>query len=187
MATINLESGDCLNIPYDCIVTVENGIVLVKKKEPEFKKGDFVAGTDSDGDTLISIYDKKDGDIFNLLASYADWLNELRINDICYPLWVNRFATEEEKQILIEKLHEAGKDWDAGKCEVVDLVWKPREGDKCFYPLFNENGFYPCISIFNNTGADNNLLESNYMFSTKELCQDFCNKANELLKNAKKY
>lgn len=170
---IKLQSGDRLNIPDDCIVTVENGVVLVKKKEPEFKKGDFL--TTSLG--IILIFEKYVPD------GYFDSLFNTDIKEDNKGWAVNkaRFATEEEKQILIEKLHDAGKDWDAEKCEVVDYVWEPKIHDTVFIPK-TFNGIYKVTEF-----KVLHKYHTEFLFKTEELCQDFCNKANELLKNVKKF
>jgi hypothetical protein len=48
-------------------------------------------------------------------------------NDIIRPL------TKSEKQIVIDKLHEQGKDWDAEKMEIIDYQWRAEKGGLYWY------------------------------------------------------
>ena len=41
--------------------------------------------------------------------------------------------TEEEKKLLLDALHEKGKDWDFEKMEIVDYRWRAEIGGKYWY------------------------------------------------------
>lgn len=61
-----------------------------------------------------------DGDDFNTKINFS-------YNDIIRPL------TEAEKQIVIDRLHKHGKDWDAEKMEIVDYRWRAKMDGKYWY------------------------------------------------------
>lgn len=176
---IKLNAGANLVIPDGCKATIKNGVVSIEKDEQEFKKGDFL--TTNSG--IIFIFDKYVSDEYfdSLFNTYRKEYNK------GWAVNKARFATEEEKQILIEKLHEAGKDWDAEKCEVIDYEWKPNIDEHYYLAGFTERGYRP--TIFTNTGTffDKEVFNSKIFFKTDKLCQDFCNKVNELLRNTKRF
>ncbi len=51
-----------------------------------------------------------------------------------------RLATSEEKQWLLDKIHEKGIDWDAEKKQLVDWRWKPKNSSKKYG--FSKSGKY---------------------------------------------
>ena len=90
-----------------------------------------------------------------------------------------RPATDTEKQLLIDALHTAGKDWDADKKEIVEYRWKPKEGDEYFYVT------PPCgVSSYwwNGKAADESIYRYGNCFRTKEEAQVMAEKFKKLLK-----
>lgn len=186
---IKLNAGDNLVIPAGCKATVNNGIILIEKIEPEFKKGDFVTNR-SGSDNIICIFSAI-GDNGGIISFAGSQISRTYISTKEGLGWgfVNEFklATEEEEQLLISKLHEAGKDWDAEKLEVVDYEWKPNVNEYYYLAGITEHGYNPTRFINTSTHFDEEVFNSKVVFKTTKLCQAFCDQANELLKNAQKF
>lgn len=95
------------------------------------KMGDFIYNEFAGGN-YIDIY-KNEKDFF---ASFKFEANNLTLkpSEIPYAWCSNiRPATEEEKQILLNALHEKGKDWDFEKLEIVDYRWRAKIDNKYWY------------------------------------------------------
>ena len=93
------------------------------------KNGDFCAIDEDDGYRTLFIYDGKiprDG-YFSYHACRFRVLTSINPNGGVKG--TPRPATEEEQGELLEALHSIGKDWDAEKMELVDLKWKPKDGE----------------------------------------------------------
>ncbi|WP_028896696.1 hypothetical protein [Prevotella sp. HUN102] len=108
---VELQSGDRIRIPDGCKATVSDNEVVVEKKK-EFSNGDVLMSHEngvsvifreySDGGTFSSHYDNRRG----------------RGMDILWRSDAFRHATEEEKQLLFDRMKEEGLWWDAEKMEV---------------------------------------------------------------------
>jgi len=105
-------------------------VVEVTPKE-EFKDGDILHHSDSDGEwNFIVIYKSRNR---NCVVSYAciggkDGAMDLTINDFWFGCNL-RLATQDEKQILFDKLEEVGKRWDPEKKVIEDIPEEPKIGD----------------------------------------------------------
>ena len=118
---VELQCGDIITIPEGCKAIVKDGIVTIKK--------DF-----EDGDVLHSIY----GDLmliykescssecfsshFNMKHNYNTGWNTLYF----------RHATEEEKQLLFDKMKEQELQWNAEEKRVEKIRWRAKEGEEYF-------------------------------------------------------
>ena len=108
----------------------------------------------------------------------------LDINEGTY--FVNRIATEEEKQKLFDALAKEGKTWDSEKKAVVDLKWKPNVGDDYYSILFsNKYGFFPLCYGWDNSSVDMDLHNKGWVFRTREECEEFCNLLNDAINSVK--
>ena len=97
-----------------------------------------------------------------------------------------RKATEEEKQLLLSKLHKIDKDWDEEKKEIVDWKWEPHEGEDVYYPLFSCGEFISSKATWFDDDIDViNLKGKGYIFHTDEEATSLCDKLNEAIKNVK--
>ena len=169
-------------------VQIENGRLIVvyecaTPEAPKFKRGDFLCR----GADWIFILDFIDegGVIFYKALFDVDGKAVFGFNNCgigCFSYNI-RLATPEEKQLLLDKMREQGKDWDGEK--VIDWVWKPKMGEAywcvVFSPLRAERVEW-C-----NDSVDNERLKDNRVFATEDLAQQILTELQELLKNAKKY
>lgn len=98
-----------------------------------------------------------------------------------------RYATEEEKQKLIDALAKEGKVWDAEKKAVVDLEWRPYMGEIYYSPLFYHYNYlfksydYTWRDLF----IDNYIYDKGWCFKTKEECEAFCVRLNKAIMEVK--
>lgn len=177
---------------------VVDGVMIVSPKEEkvdvsQFITGDIITcGWDENGKSCswVSILDGRieeyDGRYFIEEFCYM-YLSE-RNNPLCTEhdssdaaTWV-RYATEEEKQKLFDALAKEGKAWDAEKKEVVDVKWKPKDGDIYYSPLYtNVSCFSSCCYLWDNSPFDTNLYNRNWCFKTREACDEFCQKLNDCI------
>lgn len=113
----------------ECAEQVKNLINEPEKYTP--KKGDFIYNEYLEAN-FIDIY-KNEKDFFASFEIEADNLT-LKSGEFPYSMCSNiRPATEEEKQLLLNALHEKGKDWDFKKLEIVDYRWRAKIDNKYFY------------------------------------------------------
>ena len=88
-----------------------------------------------------------------------------------------RHATDSEKQLLLDKMHEAGYDWDAEKCEVVTYKWRPEDGECYFVPAALSHALYHSYT-FSDSTVDCMYLERGLICKTEE---DAVNMAKKML------
>lgn len=101
--------------------------------------------------------------------------------------WV-RYATEEEKKNLFDKLKEHGLAWDSEKKELVKLKWKPQEHKEYYSPYFDTNpreSFICNKNVWCESLIDEELYERGWCFKTSEECQVFCFKLNQAIEGVK--
>ena len=174
---IKFNAKDTVRIPDGCKAIIKDGVVTFEKeesKEQEFKRGDVIVSTMNEilivdvhsfeNSILRSFVNiKEDGTLFN--SSYSSW-NE-------HHAW--RLATEDEKQLLFDKMKEQGLKWNAEEKRVETIRW--RAEDRCRYYLVTG-----CLKVgsnidFRHTEDEERWEVGNY-FQTKE-------EAEEAAKSAK--
>ena len=152
---------------------------VAAQNKPKFKKGDFVYGEYRKfKQRFVFIFDKsKDTEeSHHVSVMFINGNCCIKSGIIGYDFI--RFATESEKKQLIEKLHEAGKDWDAEKCEIVDYRWMAEKGELYYY-LMCTLDVRSCPD--NHDACDKmNYNVGNY-FKTKKLAEAAAEKVKKLL------
>ena len=167
----------------DATMEMVNGVMVVSPKEVKFepKDGDVVS-VDDGSQIFICKYYLGGGD----LCAYIGW--DFEYNHVFEEGdWsANRFATEEEKQKLFDKLAEEGYEWKADTKELVTLKWKPKGGEIFWFPLYYSSlsEFKPIKSMIDK-GRDKEILEKGWAFRTKEECQELCNRLNDAINQVK--
>ena len=96
-----------------------------------------------------------------------------------------RFATEEEKKLLFDKLAEKGLAWDAEKKELVKLKWKPKMFETYYAPACCIISFEPCKYEWTGTIHGDSRYDKGWVFKTERECQEFCNRLNEAINSVK--
>ena len=180
---LKLNSGDTITIPDGCRAVIKDKIITVEKEVHEFKDGDFVSLNSLGAKILIIYNSKKEGYNANCHASVCidRYKNYVSYNDCCICDEA-RIATEEEKQLLLDALHADGKDWDAGKKQIVDYQCKPKIGDNyyyidCFLDIVDD--------IWSDDRMDDLVYTSGNCFKTEEEAQKYADKFSEILKDRK--
>ena len=184
---VKLESGDRVNIPNGCKAVIDNGVITIEKDciLDELKNGDFICYSyrEIGSECCLAIFEG----IYKLgkmmLCHVAFETNEcVKVNNcITSVLKRVRFATEKEKQWMLEKLHAEGKDWDAENKRIIEYKWKPKDGED-YYMINTLFNVIRCT--WSSSGFDFDLLKSGNCFKTEEEAKA---KANEIIKILNKY
>lgn len=97
----------------------------------------------------------------------------------------NRYATEEEKKLLFDKIDQEGYEWLADERELVKKKWKPKNGDFFYFPLFSEgfDKFKVESKIF--ISGSLSSFDKGWHFKTEEECQQLCNRLNQAINSIK--
>lgn len=152
----------------------EKVIVIYESDKPKFKKGDVIVYDIVS--TWISIVDTNDM-YFVSIGSNGQYSEK---DSVLYNESGHRLATEQEKKLfLLDKMHEIGKDFNFETCEVVDYVWKPKEGERIHYIMSD------AICGCNRNNSHDKIIEQNNYFKTYELAQIALDKRNKLFKTLK--
>lgn len=164
----------------DATIEIFDGVMVVSPKEVKFepKDGDVV----TDGDGSLFIYKES----LNGSNVYVIVKENLVVFKPVYTYNFYRFATEEEKKLLFDKLAEEGYEWKPDTKELVKLKWKPKEGEQFWLPIYYTApiAFSPISTLFDSE-RDMMLLDKGWGFKTKEECQVFCNRLNDAINSVK--
>lgn len=170
---VKLKAGDSLNIPEGCKAVIKDNVVVFEKEEKEevqeFKDGDVLH---SICDHEVLIFKKNtDSEYFSSHYNYSGKDNNAWLIDAF------RHATEEEKQLLFDKMKEDGLQWNADENRVEKIRW--RAGGIGFYYFVDEE-----LDVVAMTDDDkySDLLWNNYnYFRTKEQAEEAARRIKEVL------
>lgn len=171
---IILNCGDKINIPDGCKAEMKDGVITIEKEEKEFKRGDVIVSK-IDEILLVITYDFDS----NLLTSFVNIDAHGNLFSNPYQKWNVfhdwRLATDEEKQLLFDKMKEQGLRWNAEEKKVEKIRWRAEDGEEYCYV-----GNQGIIMVDKEDGhcADKNRHEFGNYFRTKEQAR----KAAELVK-----
>lgn len=191
---VDFQCGDTITIPEGCKAIVKDGCVVFEKEEKEkvqeFKDGDVLIDDFKSSKypcKILMIYKgtkSKDG-------CYECYLHRttggsLVINSSCCnsPKVKVRHATEEEKQLLFDKMKEQGLKWNAEEKRVEKIRWRAEEGN-IYYYVNNEMNVSSTRSpkegesLYDYEGRS--FLSYNY-FRTKEQAKEAAKRMKETLK-----
>lgn len=104
---IKLSAGDKIQIPTGCKATLEDNLIIIEKKQDDFKDGDILHSKITDIVVIFSHYTRDDKHIF---GSYFDSINDPNTGWFTEKF---RLATEEEKQAFFDDLKAKGLRWNA--------------------------------------------------------------------------
>lgn len=164
--------------------TIEDGVMVVSPKEVkfEFKDGDVLA---SDKSYAIYIFKENISEDCNIGYVGINNSNELRLSEYEWGNLIFRPATEEEKQNLFDKLAEEGLAWDAEKKELVKLKWKPKEGERYYFPFYSNCCFFSYCADVIKTDYQKAIYQKCWVFKTDRECIEFCSRLNEAINSVK--
>lgn len=191
------------NEMVDATIEMVDGVMVVSPIEVEevditqFKDGDIIACGWHTGDKSYSWVSILRGEIERIT-------DNLFIKDYCTlncdgsfylengesdSTTYVRYATEEEKKKLFDKLKEEGYEFDFEKKVLVKLKWKPKDHEKVYvagFTFYNENSFCPFEDTVYSGSAQWRAAEKRgWYFQTEEECQEFCNRLNKSISSIK--
>ena len=177
---VELQCGDTITIPEGCKAQINGNEVVVEKEEKseDFKRGDILVSL-SNEIILVDDYDFKEGHLYSFV--HVDRSGQLSKEP--YFQWNEwhdwRLATEEEKQLLFDKMKEQGLLWNAEEKRVEKIRWRVKEGDKYHYISstleVSDTTYYDCYA--------HRLHVENYnCFHTQEQTKEAARRVKETLR-----
>lgn len=138
---VELQCGDSIAIPNGCKAIVKDGSVVFEreKEDKEFKDGDILIDDRKLSEfpcKIIMIYKgtkSKEGCYECYI--FRNLMGSLVISKgCCSSEFVKiRHATEEEKQILFDKMKEQGLRWNADKKCIEQFRWRAKLGGRYYF------------------------------------------------------
>ena len=172
---IELQAGDTITIPKGCKAVIKYGCVVFEKEEKkqvqEFK----------DGDVLTSIFNGQNV-IFKEMekcGTFAVYYNDLGSINYGWIIDSFRHATEEEKQLLFDKMKEQGLKWNAEEKRVEKIRWRAKRGE--YYFLFRSTTLKVDCYTECFDEIDANLYHSDNYFRTNEQAEEAAKRVKEVL------
>ena len=166
---VKFNAGDMCAIPDGCKAIVKDGIVTIEK---DFEDGDVLHSVHDD---LMLIYKESCSlecfsSHFNMMHNYNHGWNILSF----------RHATEEEKQLLFDKMKEQGLKWNAEEKRVEKLRWRADVGVKYYFvdSLLDVLYIKECWSSL----CNKHYSARNY-FRTEEQAEEAAKRIKEVLFN----
>ena len=186
---VELQCGDTITIPEGCKATIKDGSVVFEKEEKEevreFKDGDVL--TSRLNNKFIFIFKKdelnqKDNRNGYYVCHKANHIINVATKDrllFCgYKIDV-RLATEEEKQLLFDKMKEQRLLWNAEKKRVEKIRRRVKEGDRYHY-------IFSTLEVSDTTHHDSDahrLRVENYnYFRTEKQAEEAAKRVKETLR-----
>lgn len=184
---VELQCGDTITIPEGCKAIVKGKSVVFEKEEKEevqeFKDGDVLVTVVNGKRHNAFIYKGSDVLGFHLYYAGINADGNLLINDSPNECrWCNEIlshATEEEKQLLFDKMKEQGLQWNAEEKRVEVIRWRAKKGE--YYYHINADGF---ASTIKHTDYITDYYRYNFgnYFRTKEQTKEAARRVKETLR-----
>ena len=179
---VKLKAGDSLNIPEGCKVVIKDDVVVFEK-EQEFKDGDILAHLNYLNYRCPFIYKGTDKNGFHKYYIGLDVLNCITLPNCTDARWGNDtllHATEEEKQLLFDKMKEQGLKWNAEEKRVEKVRWRASFDERYYYI----NHLLDCHSDIEDSHIFNKerWKMGNY-FKNKEQTSEAAKRVKETLRN----
>lgn len=173
---IKFKQGDSVTIPEGCKAVIKDGVVVFEKAKTNFKVGEVITCDTGEillvkvgfGDLLSSfVHVGEDGKLWGA-ASY-----------IWNPKYDWRLATDEEKQLLFDKMKEKGLQWNAEEKRVEKIRWRAKEGEG-YYHL--DALFTVQHRIYKDYFSDREMVKKYNHFRTKDLAKEAAEAVKEALR-----
>lgn len=178
---VKLKAGDSLNIPEGCKAVIKDGIVVFEKEEnkEEFKRGDVIVSKMNEI-LLVDVHSFENC----RLRSFVHIRQDGMLSDSSYSLWNEnhtwRYATEEEKQLLFDKMKEQGLKWNAEEKKVEKIRWRAKKGEE--YRFMNTDFTTVCTTELGDD-VDTNRYDALNYFHTEEQTSEAAERVKETLRN----
>lgn len=119
---VKFNAGDMCAIPDGCKATIKEGIVIFEK---DFEDGDVLHSVLDD---LMLIYKESSSS-----ERFSSHFNTMHNYDSGWNIHFFRHATEEEQQLLFDKMKEQGLQWNAEEKRVEHVRWRAEDGKDYFF------------------------------------------------------
>ena len=180
---IKLQCGDSITIPDGCKAVVKDGSVVFEKEEKvqNFKDGDILVSVENGKRHNAFIY--KGTDNVGYHAYYVGINNDKHLvtNNTLNSRWGNSdltYATEEEKQLLFDKMKEQGLQWNAEEKRVETIRWRAK-GKEIYYYVGCNMEVYK-FSPSTSEDEEDDFNSYNY-FRIKEQAEEAARRMKEVL------
>ena len=171
---VELQNGDRITIPEGCKAIVKDGsVVIEKEKVQEFKDGDVLASKRFYKNVLIF----KE---YSIRGSFTSHWNMCRLSETGWNTNLFRHATDEEKQLLFDKMKEQGLRWNAEEKRVEKNRWRAKKGDSYY---FTDSTDASVLSNHENDDKIDYILWRSYnYFRTEEQAKEAAKRVKEALR-----
>lgn len=180
---VKLQCGDSITIPEGCKAIVKDGSVVFEKEEKvqEFKDRDILVAVVDGKRRNAFIYKSTDAVGFHLFYVGINADGNLLINDSSNGRWgcqILSYATEEEKQLLFDKMEEQGLKWNAEEKRIEKIRWRAKKG----YIYHRLNCYLRSESECDNYRTWNQKCYDSYnYFHTEEQTKEAARRMKEVL------
>lgn len=141
---VDFQCGDSITIPEGCKAIVKDGSVVFEKEDKEevqeFKDGDVLVSVVNGHRYDAFIYENTDEKGFHSYYVGIDVGGQLSFSESLSDRWCKddlSYATEEEKQLLFDKMKEKRLQWNAEEKRIEKIRWRAKEGEE--YSYVNSN------------------------------------------------
>jgi hypothetical protein len=156
---VELQCGDTIAIPDGCKAIVKDGNVIFEKEKQEFKDGDVLHSVYN---STMLIFKEEEKDHSNRFYTHYN------TNHSSNEKWNKdafRHATEEEKQLLFDKMKEQGLKWNPKEKRVEKIRWRASLDERYYYI----NHLLDCVSDIEESHIfDEERWELGNYFQTEE-------------------
>ena len=168
---VDFQCGDTITIPEGCKAIVKEGSVVFEKEGTEFKDGDVLH---SIYDDLMLIYKESHSS-----ESFNSHFNMIHNYNKGWNMHSFRHASEEEKQLLFDKMKEKRLQWNAEEKRVENIRWRAEDGKEYYYV-----GNQGILMVDKEDGvcADKNRYEFSNYFRTQEQAIEAAKRVKETLR-----
>lgn len=179
---VKYKSGDTITIPEGCKASIKDGCVVFQK-EQSFKDGDILVSVEKNVRRNAFIYKSTDDEGFHSYYIGVDSCGQLSLCEKSTNRWGNdelSYATEEEKQLLFDKMKEKGLLWNEEEKKVEKIRWIAKDGEEYYYV-----GNQGILMVDTEDGhiTDKNRYEFSNYFHTEKQAKEAIIRIKEVLKN----
>lgn len=164
---VKFNAGDMCAIPEGCKAVIKDDVVVFEK---EFEDGDVLHSVHDD---LMLIY--KEGSSSECFSSHFNTAHNYNSG---WNIHSFRRTTEEEKQLLFDKMKERGLKWNAEEKRVEKVRWRAKKGEE--YRFMNTD-----LTTVYTTELDDDIDTNRYnalnYFKTKEQAEEAAKRVKEVL------
>ena len=170
-----LKAGDSLNIPEGCKAVIKDNVIVFEREEKEevqeFKDGDVLHSVYAD---ITLIFEK-----YSTYYSFTSHYSTLNAAGFDWAVKSFRHATEEEKQLLFDKMEEQGLKWNAKEKRVEKIRWRAEKEDR-FYCF--DTDFSVLDGLEEGSKLDDSSWRSYNYFRTVEQVEEAAKRVKETLR-----